>query len=77
MGGNIPFFCKTPPPKLFHAFIVVNHPILREQKFRKISPETKVVVFPMFFIQLCCGMQPHHNNGKQHKTPTQPQHIYR
>ena len=45
---TILFFCKTPPPKLFHVFIVGNHPTLMEQNLRKFSLEIKVVILPMF-----------------------------
>ena len=48
------------------------HPILMEQNLRKILCEIKVVVFPMFFIQLCCGIQPYHYTKKPHETPRNP-----
>ena len=37
IGSNLPFFCKKTRLKLFHEFIVDNHPILREEILRKIS----------------------------------------
>ena len=48
MESNLPLFSKTPPFKLFHEFIVGNHPILMEENLIKISREFKVVVFPIF-----------------------------
>ena len=70
MGTNLPLFCKTPPPKLFHETIAVNNPILMEFFFY-----FKVVVFPMFFIQLFCGIHSHPTNGKPHETPRNPNII--
>ena len=77
VGGNLPVFCRTRPLKLFRELNVGNHPILMEQNFRKISCDFKVVVFPMFFIQLCCETQPHHDSGKPHESHTKAQHRYR
>ena len=48
-----------------------------KQNLRKKSREFKVLNFPMLFIYLCCGIQPHHKNGKPHETHTKPQYNYR
>ena len=62
MRGNLPFFCKTSHPKLFHEFIVGSHSVLIEQNLRKNSREFKVDNFPMFFIYSCCEIQPNQVN---------------
>ena len=65
MGGNIPYFSKTSPHKLLHEFIVGSRPILMEENLRKTSREFKVAVFRLFFIYLCCEIQPNPINGSK------------
>ena len=47
-GGNSPLFYKILHLKLFHEFIVGNHPILMKENLIKISREFEVAVLLCF-----------------------------
>ena len=46
--------------------------MLMEYRRRKSSHKLKIVIFPIFLVQLCCAIHSHHNNEKPHRTHTKP-----